>query len=265
MRQHSVWDALILSFYSKPLYHDVAAHWRGTGFAYLLLLLALCWVPEMAKLQVGMTKWVRGEGTQIVKQIPPIDIKDGEVSTGVTTPYFIKDPEKGNVIAIIDLTGQYTSLENSPANMLLTKHAFYTRNSASEVRSYDLKNVKSFHLDQTRVQGWLNLAGSWLVVVLYPFALLFSFIYRIAQALIYGLCGLVISRVVKVQLEYLTLLRLAAVAVTPAVILETVRSVGSVHIPYWSLLCFLIAMGYLYFAVTATVAPEASAPAQPIA
>ncbi len=264
MRKHSVWDALVLSFYSKPLYHDIATQWRGTGFAYLLLLLTFCWIPEMAKMQVGMTKWVRGDGTQLVKQIPPIDIKDGEVSTDVATPYFIKDPAKGTVIGIIDLTGQYTSLENTPANMLLTKHTFFTRNSASEVRSYDLKNVKSFHLDQNRVQGWLNLAGSWLVVILYPFALLFSFMYRIVQALIYGVCGLIISKAVKVQLEYLTLLRLAAVAVTPAIILDTVRSVASISIPYWNLLCFLIAMGYLYFAVTARAVPETSAPAQPI-
>ncbi len=264
MKQYSVWDALVLSFYSRPFYRDVATHWRGTGFAYLLLLLALCWVPEMAKTQVGLTKWVRGEGTQLVKQIPPITISDGAASTEVTTPYFIKDPEKGQVLAIIDLTGKYNSLEDTPAKMLLTKHELFTRNSASEIRTYNLKNVKSFHLDQNRVQGWLNIAGTWLVVVLYPFALVFSFVYRIVQALIYGVCGMILAKIMKAQLEYLTLLRLAAVAVTPAVILETVRSVANIHIPFWSLLCFLIAMGYLFMAVSAGSAQEASAPVQPI-
>ncbi len=263
MKRHSALDALVLSFCSKPLYQDVATNWRGTGFAYLLLLLALCWVPEMAKLQIGFSKYVREDAAKLVKQIPSITISDGEVSTDVETPYFIKDPEKGKVLAIIDLTGQYTSLDNSPADMLLTKHQVFTRNNY-EIRTYDLKGVKSFHLDQNRVQGWLNVARSWMLVVIYPFALLFSFVYRIVQALIYGACGMIIAKIVKVELEYLTLLRLAAVAVTPAVILDTIRSVGSIHIPLWSLLCFLIAMGYLFFAVNANTAREAAPPAQPI-
>jgi hypothetical protein len=263
MKRYSVLDALVLSFYSQPLYQDVAKNWRGTGFAYLLLLLAVCWVPEMAKLQIGFSNYVRGEGAQLVRQIPAINVTDGEVTTDVATPYFIKDPEKGKVLAIIDLTGQYTSLEDTPADLLLTKHQVFTRNNY-EVRTYDLKGVKSFHLDQYRVQGWLNVARSWIVVVLFPCALLFSFVYRIVQALIYGLCGMIISKIVKVKLEYLTLLRLAAVAVTPAVILDTARSVSSVHVPFWSFLCFLIAMGYLTFAVSASAVPKTGAPAQPI-
>lgn len=263
MKRHSALDALVLSFYSQPLYRDVATNWRGTGFAYLLMLLALCWVPEMVKLQMGFSKYVSGEAAQLVKQIPAITIADGEVTTDVETPYFIKDPEKGKVLAIIDLTGQYTSLDNSPADLLLTKHQVFTRNNY-EVRTYDLKGVKSFHLDQNRVRGWLNVARSWMVVVIYPCALLFSFVYRIVQALIYGLCGLIISKIVKVELEYLTLLRLATVAVTPAVMLETLRSVASIQIPLWSLLCFLLAMGYLFFAVKANTVQEAGPPAQPI-
>lgn len=264
MKQYSALNALGLSFYSKPLYQDVARNWRGTGFAYLLLLLALCWVPEMINIQMQFADYVNGDASLLVKQIPPINIADGEVTTDVQTPYFIKDPEKGKVLAIIDLTGQYTSLDNSPADLLLTKQQVFTRNNY-EIRTYDLKGVKSFHLDQDRVRGWLNVARSWMLVVLYPCALLFSFVYRIVQALIYGLCGLIISKIVKAELEFLTLLRLAVVAVTPAVILETVRSVAAIHIPFWSLLCFMIAMAYLFFAITAASAKETSAPMQPIA
>lgn len=263
MKKFSVVNAIALSFYSQPLYQDVARNWRGTGFAYLLMLLALCWVPEMAKMQSGFSNFVRGEGAQIVRQIPAITITDGEVSTDVDTPYFIKDPEKGKVLAIIDLTGKYSSLEDNPADMLLTKHQVFTRNNY-EVRTYDLKNVKSFKLDANRVQGWLEIARTWLVPVLYPCVLLFSFVYRIVQALIYGLCGLIIAKIVKAELKYLTLLRLAVIAVTPAIILETIRSVAGFSIPFWSLLCFAIAMGYLYFAVSAAAARETGPPAQPI-
>ncbi|HXH48661.1 MAG TPA: DUF1189 family protein, partial [Terriglobia bacterium] len=236
-------------------YRDVARKWKGTGLLYLVLLLAICWAVQIIKVQFGITHFAGQEGTNLVKQIPDITISDGEVSTDVQTPYFIKD-EKGDVVAIIDLTGQYTSLENTTAKMLLTRNHFLVASSRSETRDINLKNVRSFHMDQSRAQGWLKLVQGWFALVLYPFALVFSFIYRAVQALIYALFGMVFAKMLKVTLDYLTLLRLAIVAVTPAIILDTLHSVLSLHTPLWGPICFLIAMGYLVFAIKSNSAPE---------
>ena len=51
------------------------------------------------------------------------------------------------------------------------------------------------------------------------------------------------------RLSYQTLMRLAIIATTPAIILNTIVSVAGVRIPWWRLICFLIAMAYLYYAV----------------
>lgn len=262
MKKFSVLHPLVLSFYSKELYQDVGRNWRGTGFAYLLLLLAICWVPEMYKMQAGMTKFARNEGAAVVKQIPAIAITDGEVSTDVQTPYFIKDPKTGAPLAIIDLTGQYTSLADTPAKMLLTKNQLLTKNN-HETKTYDLRNVKSFKLDQARVQGWLDLVRGWLAIILYPVVLVFSYAYRIVQVLFYALIGMLFASAVKAKLPYLTLLRLSAIAVTPAIIIDTVHSLAGVKTPLWWLICFVIAMAYLYFGVKANSELPVASPGQP--
>ncbi len=261
MELSSMLRAFVLSFYSKDLYRDVARKWKGPGLVYLALLLAVCWAAQMFKVQAGLTRFAKEEGETIVNQIPGITISQGQVSTDVTTPYFIKD-RNGTDLAIIDLTGQYTSLENTTAKALLTRDHLVINNRGRK-QSYDLKNIKSFHLDRARVQGWLGLARTWLVIILFPIFLVFSFIYRAIQALVYALFGMVFAKMMKVSLDYSTLVRLAIVAVTPAIIVETLFSLGGLHVPLWNFICFLIAMGYLVFGIKANSGQETEAPGQP--
>jgi hypothetical protein len=261
MDASSMLRAFILSFHSKELYRDVARIWKGTGFVYLILLLALCWAAQMIRVQFQVTHFAKQEGAAIVKQIPDITISQGRVSTNVQTPYFIRDA-KGDAIAIIDLTGQYTSLEDTTAKMLLTQDRLSFGDNG-RIRTMDLKKVNSFHIDQARVQGWLNFAQGWFAVMLYVLALVFSFIYRVLQALIYALFGMLFAKMMKVALDYLTLLRLAIVAVTPAIILDTLHSLLGLHTPLWGPICFLIAMGYLVFAIKANAGQEIETLEQP--
>ena len=131
-------DALWQSFFSRSLYLDVARHWRGLGFLYLLLIVVLGWLPDLAKLQMGV-QTLHGESAEsFIRQIPVIDIRDGTATADVETPYFIKNPKNGKVLAIIDFSGQYTTLDNTSAVVLLTRHEVVTRRSGREVRTYSL-------------------------------------------------------------------------------------------------------------------------------
>ena len=46
MKRYSIFHPLVLSFFSKSLYRDVGKNWRGTGLLYLLLIIALLWIPS---------------------------------------------------------------------------------------------------------------------------------------------------------------------------------------------------------------------------
>lgn len=262
MKRYSFLHAFFMSFFSKSLYQDIGRHWRGTGLLYLFILLVIVWVPTMIRMQIGMSRFVAQEAPQFTNQIPRITITNGVVSTDVPTPYSIKDAQ-GNPMMIIDTTGAQRELEDdSTAALLLTRDKVIFRNQArGETRTYDLSGVQSFELDRARVEDWLQTAKLWLVPVLFPILLIFSFAARIIQVLIYAAIGLLFARMMNTNLEYKTSMRLAAVALTPVLLLNLALEFLPFNIPLWWLLGTLIGLGYLFFAVKSNSEP-APAPDQ---
>jgi len=255
MKQFSIFHIPVLSFYSKALYRDVAMQWKGVGFAYLLLLLAVCWIPNMIIVHMGFSHFVESKAPALVEQVPKLTIVDGVVSIDQPQPYYITDPDSNDVLVIIDTTGTTTSLEDPNTFCLVTKTKVVWRQSKFETRTFDLSQVKNFVLDSDRITGWLDTAGKFLVIAIYPFALLGSYVYRIVQVLIYAAIGLLFASWCKVMLSYAALLRLAVVAVTPCVLLKTMLGLAGVHLPYAWLIYLLIALAYLFFAVKAVSEP----------
>ena len=273
MKRFSILHPLYMSFYSAELYRDVGRNWKGVGLGYLLLAMALLQLPLAVKIHIGFSKWVETGANEVVDKIPQINIRHGEVSTNVETPYFIPSPsdpasrmsESSKNLAVIDLTGKYKSLEDVNTDLLLTKHSLLVRNRPSEVRTYDLSAVESFSVDSARVHGWLNSSRFFVGPVFYGLVLLFSFLYRVAQVALYAAVGIAFARSLNAALAYPALMRLAAVAVTPAMILNEVVDLTPIHIPLLSLLCLGMALGYLYFGIKANTdpAPATAAPSAP--
>lgn len=247
MKRYSILHAFILSFFSKSFYRDVGQNWRGTGLLYLLILLLVVWVPTLIKMQIGFSRFVDEEAPQFTQQLPRITIKNGQASTDVPTPYFIKD-KKGEPVIIIDTTGKYTDLDDTPASVLLTKTKVFTRNRR-ETRIYDLKAVGSFEVDRIRAEGWLETGKHWLVPVLIPIVLIGAFIMRTIQVLIYAAIGLLFAKMLDTNLSYQTLMRLAAVALTPVLLLNLLLEFLPFSIPLWWLIGIVIGLTYMFFAV----------------
>src|SRR5215470_9276887 len=169
MKRYSIFHPFVLSFFSKDLYRDVAHHWRGVGFLYLLLLLTICWIPTAIKMGADFSKFANDEAPGILDQVPNISITKGEVSITEQMPYTIKSPKTGETLAIIDTTGQ-TTVESSNAPLLLTKTSLMVRqNNRSESRVYNLSGVSQFLLTKERLYNWLNLAKTFLPIIVFPF------------------------------------------------------------------------------------------------
>ncbi len=251
MKKFSISHIPVLSFFSKELYIDVGQNWKGVNFSYLLLLLAICWIPTMIKIHVGISNFVNNETPAIVNQVPEITITEGQVSIKESQPYYIKDPDSDEPLAIIDTTGQIESLEGTDAFCLLTGNKVIIKEGEFENRTYDLSNVQAFAVDSERITGWLGIGRKFLAVVIYPFALLGSYLFRIVQALIYAAVGLLFALWCKVTLSYATLLRLAVVAMTPCLLAKTIFGIADIHLPYATLISLVITLAYLFFAVKA--------------
>lgn len=251
-KKYSIFHIPVLSFFSKEFYRDVGLRWKGVNFLYLFLVTAICLLPTTIKMYITFANFVNNEAPAVVEQVPEITINDGKVSINEPQPYYIKDPENGDILVIVDTTGQITSLEGTDALCLLTDNKLVTRKSEFENRTYDLSNVRTFAVDSERITGWLQIARKFLVVVVYPLALLSSYLFRIVQALIYAAIGLLFASWCKVTLTYATLLRLAVVAMTPCLLAKTIFGIADIRLPCFTSLIFLvITLAYLFFAVKA--------------
>ena len=246
MRRYSIFHPLVLSFFSKSLYQDVAKNWRGTGLLYLLLILALLWIPTIIKGHLDFARFADNDAKAITQQIPAITITKGHASTNVPLPYSIKNPKTGETLALID-TRDNSEAGNTSVPLVLTETKLVT----------NLSSVGDFSLDQARVEGWLGMARHWFFPAFYPLGVLFSFIFRAIQVLIYALVGLLFAQMLNANLDYKTLMRLAAISITPVLVLNLLFEFLPVRIPGWWLLGIVIELGYLFFAVKVNSEPDA--------
>lgn len=266
-RKHGMFSALVLSFFSPGLYRDVARRWRGFGFWYLVLLMLLTAIPGAIKAHHSFRQWAHDDAAVAVQTFPDITITNGKVSTAEQEPYLWRDPKTGQVLLYVDTTDAFDLPEGQNALVRLGKSSIISKQADGSTKTNDLSPIQSFHVDKNRVQGWLDgftpVAGP----VFFGFLFVFPVIGHLIQILIYGVIGLVICLMFNAMLSYGALMRLAAVAITPAIILHTALSMAGVHLPWPGTIYFAIEMAFLAFAVKANATertfPTGGFPMQP--
>ena len=260
MKRYRFFHIPALAFFSKDLYTDVAFNWKGTCLGYLFLLLAVCWIPAMIEINSGLDSFVEFQAPKITSQVPTITIKDGTVSIDEPEPHYIYAPDSDEVLAAIDTTGQLKSLDDIDAFVLLTEDKIIYRQSPSETRTFNLTEIEEFTLDQDRITNWLNILKKLVIPVLYPMALVGSYLFRIIQVLVCAAIGMLFVSSLNAQLPYICLIRLAAVAITPAIIVKTILGAADIRLPVVWLLYIIVTLAYLYFAVKACSQHEQAPP-----
>jgi hypothetical protein len=245
-----------MSFFSRSLYQDVARNWKGLCLPYLLCLVALYMIPAVMKDQADFAVFLNTEGREFAKQVPAITISKGTVSIDKTEPYFIRDEKTKDPIMIIDTTGGIRSLEGTKARVLLTKKLMLVKQDASDTKRFDLSGIDGFFIDRDILYNVMDTMEEWFAVMIYPFAVFFSFLYHFAEALLYAAIGLMLAHLLRISIGYRALIRLAVIAITPSLVLGIVLLVTDMTIPYWWVIRFWTSAAYLLYAIKANSGKE---------
>jgi hypothetical protein len=265
--KYSRFSALVLSFFSADLYRDVARGWRGIGFLYLLLLFVLTWIPPIARSHVSIRRFAYGpEAATALKQFPTVTIQNGVASIAEPEPYVWRDPSNGEPIVYVDTSGDPDSPEAAKAKILLRRSSLEFRNSPSETRVYDLKDVKYFFVDKNKALGYIQRFAHLYAATAYPTVVVTSLVWGLVRLLLYGVIGLIFVSSFNARLDYAALMRLSAVAMTPGMVLDTLGwtfNFGWLPCCGWSALIGVITLVYLGFAVKANAEPAPPGGATP--
>lgn len=257
MRRFSLLHPLWMAFYDGAIYEDVARFWRNRVFLYLLLLLALTWIPITIQTQNQVDEWVSREAPFYIDQVPDLSLSGGELSTSSSTPTLLRDRE-GTVLAVIDPTGRYTSLDDTEAPVLVTRTQIFIRGEGDQVDVSALPEGPPETLTREDLYIIADWTRSLVNTLLFPVLLVLSFAYRTVQALIYALVASFFTSSTGGSLPYRTLLNLALIAVTPAVVLDTAHMLMESPLPewFWWPACVLLSLGYLRFGIRVTLESE---------
>lgn len=225
-------------------------------FFYLLFLLALSWIGVIYGMQIALNKSYTKNSELIVSQMPVMTIKDGKLSTPEAKPYFVKDPETKGTLVVVDATGQYTSLEAAKAPVLVTQTAVISQTKPDQIRIDKIPNGLNMVVKPDVVNDYIKKYIGYTWILLFILFVIFSYILRLIQVLIYALCGLVFKAIFKVPLTYGQLIVITIVALTPVIVLSTILDLFGIFVPNEGLIGFMLTMLYLCFGILANKNPQ---------
>lgn len=203
----------------------------------------------MSRMHSEVSEFLSAEAPKYVKQVPIITISQGKVSIKEKSPYFINVPEKNTPFAIIDTSGQITSLDKTSALVLLTNSQLIIKNNSKKSRAFDLKEIDHLIIDRKVLYDWIETFDTVFPIILFPFILLYSFLFHVIQVILLAGIGALFAKKFQANLNYKALIRLSVVSFTPAIILQAIHTVLDIPFPFRAPISFLISLGYLYYAV----------------
>ena len=258
-RQYGPIQGLLLSLFSPAYYRDVARNWGGIGLVYLLLLLALTWIPVLVKWQRAVGAFATNQFAEAMKDFPPISIKDGKASSPVDQPYEFKD-DNGRLLFVFDSTGKIKTIADTTAPILVTETKFYSRDDRGNVQVHSLSDFPNIDITKEFLQDWLSSAANWLGVVLFPFVMALSLMRALILMLIAAVLGLIFRGFMNPHATFGTLMRMAAMGLTLSVYIDTALMVAGVAVPFWFLIAIILTTSYVLFGLNASAEPESLPP-----
>ncbi|MBN1384539.1 MAG: DUF1189 family protein [Elusimicrobia bacterium] len=260
MRKYGVMHPIVLSFFSKDFYRDVAKNWGFASFVYLLIFVILCSIPIIIKIDSGLRKAVEIGVKEIVSQFPAVTIKNGELSINKPSPYFIKAPDTSRRIIAFATEGEFSSPEEAKSMILVTKTSVIMEQNSRETRAYDLSEIqKEFSFDKEDIRKWAGYI-KYLIYIVTPLLWIWVYIVRILQALLLAIVGLIFAKILKSGLTYGKLILLAIMANTPGIVVKTLLSSVGASIQLWWLMGLIISCGFMFFAVRSNIEPDTPPP-----
>ena len=244
------------AFYSPSTYRRAARQWKGTGYLYLFLLLVCVWLLLGIRLGFGVLA-VQGDPSfeSFLEQIPSVSIENGLVTTDAIEPYYLQATGEPEILFVIDTTGEVTSLGSEvEEGLLLTRDTLYFKRSQFETREFDLSQIESFSIDGSIIRGWMKplaLLSVLGIALLMPFI---SLLYRIFLSVVLGFVGYLVGRGVGLNLPTAAWLRVAVVAMSPGIVLNTAATLvapWALSGCFWWVALGAINLAYLVLGVTA--------------
>ncbi len=251
------WDKVKNSIYGPEFYKELQSKPLSFSFKYFYALASILAVIGTAQFSFqvipGLTTFLSGLGPEIIDSYPNelvVTIKDGQASSNVAEPYFIKTPESmrnenyRNVpvtdnFVVIDTKNQFTEENftkyNSFAVVTKTSLAFRKDNGGIEI--YSLSKMPNLTIDNAsvasfvgKIQPFVKLA--WPFFILASFAgFLLSFSAELIYLLFAALLIWIVAKVKKFPIGYKKSYQAGLHIITLPLLFGVASPLLNIHVP----------------------------------
>jgi len=183
---------------------------------------------------------------QSMKDLPYFNIINGELNLEAPQPYY---PIPGEENIVIDTTGQTdpSILDDIPSGMLVTKTKVYLK-SNYETSYYDLKVINdisnSSNITKNDITSWIMSFKTPVFIIAAVFLSIFELTAKLISALVISLVLLIASAVMKKNINYGTLFSLSLYALILPVVLDWLRSIAGLPVPFFFFIYWTAAVLY---------------------
>lgn len=215
----------VKSFHDFNFYREVTFEWKGTNLFYLLMLVAVCWLPIAVRLHIEFNDFAEKYAPELIRQVPEITFRDGIAISSVDQPVYIKNRDSGEVLSLIDtknMAGASGSNQNIAFTLNRDSITVQNRQGSFQTWSISQLGLDGLTLNQNALEEWVAFSKKYFVAFLFPFAVFLTFAFRMLQIFIYSSMILVISGFSKTGLKFENAFRLATIAITPGLIFKAV-------------------------------------------
>lgn len=239
MEDLSIWQAPLASFFSRSAYGAAALRWRWKAFLYALLWGVLAGGMVALTIYRGAGDFLKGEEFEnMLAQIPEMQIRNGVAEVHPEGPHVITTPDGAERIAVIDTTGETTTLAQAQAPILITRERAIVRKNDFQTQTIEFSQIQQpITLDREKLRKWapigVKIAMAAVFVVLV--------IGRLTVLCLYSLVGLVMNAILRTRLPFGAIFGVTSLALTPTILVGLLVQTTHLRIP---------ALGFFRFAVT---------------
>jgi hypothetical protein len=252
------WEADVMNFFIQMresvidfrFYKSIKENKFSRSFVYLLLLFLIIYFINGTRTfiatRIGVDELVAGISTSI----PEFRLENGEFSFEGEMPYYISSST--DEAFVIDTTGKVNEsvLRDVSSGMLITKNMVYVKRSDIETREFSLTELEGITITKQKVLEFLPKL-SWIVFIFIAFGFIFVLGWKLLNAVILALLGLVVNAAMKGNLKYKNMLNISIYALTLPMLLQLAVNLYGYPFPSFGLIYWGISILYVVMAVRA--------------
>ncbi len=229
-------------------YRSIKNNKFSRSFVYLLLLFVIIYFIGGTRTFISTRIAVDEIVSNLSVNVPEFRLENGEFSFEGQMPYYISSST--NEAFVIDTTGKVTEsvLDDVGSGILITKDRVYVKRSEIETRELNLAELSDVTLTKTDIVEFLPKL-SWIVFIFIAFGFIFALGWKLLNAVILALAGLIAAAVLKSDLKYNNLMNISIYALTLPMLLQLAVKLYGYPVPYFGLIYWGISILYVAMAV----------------